>query len=163
MSKYPEKYYGDKPHFVKCQRAAILRQMQDDMIAGLNREKLIEKYGPIVGGAESRVKAYVQEAYNNLMLPEEKEKARALNSARLEELYKQCFEKKDIKNALKAIDILNKTLGIYDQPTTTVNVNTDEGKNFSLSFGNGLIIDSIDPKKQPDIQEAETVDDDENE
>lgn len=62
----------------------------------------------------------------------EREEIIAVNNARLEELVMRTFKGNDAKNALKAIDLINKTNGIYNTDTKT---DTDNDKVIKIKFG----------------------------
>ena len=62
----------------------------------------------------------------------EREELLAMNNARLEEILMRTFKNDDNKNALKAIDLINKTNGIYNaeessnQGTQTIKIKFGE-------------------------------------
>ena len=61
----------------------------------------------------------------------EKEEIVAINNARLEELVMKTFNMDDNKNAIKAIDLINKTNGIYNKEESS----GDKDMNIKIKFG----------------------------
>lgn len=61
----------------------------------------------------------------------EKEELIAVNNARLEEIFMRTFQGDDQKNALKALEIINKMNGLYEKEES--NGNTD--MNIKIKFG----------------------------
>lgn len=94
----------------------------EDIIAGLSRVKILEKYSALWECGKNTVNTIFKEAC--IKMSEEyrsdKEQVRAISNIRLEGVWDDA---KTVNQKLKTIDLINKTNNIYDN---NVNVSTGE-------------------------------------
>jgi len=102
----------------------------EDIIAGLSRVKILEKYSALWECGKSTVNTIFKEAC--IKMSEEyrsdKEQVRAISNIRLEGVWDAA---KTVNQKLKTIDLINKTNNIYDN---NVNVSTGED-GFTFEIG----------------------------
>lgn len=72
------------------------------------------------------------------------------NIVRLEKILSNAYEMGDYNLAIKSIDLLNKTAGIYKQNETNVNIQTPDS-NFKFTFG-GIDMDNTNTNKVEDVE-----------
>ena len=102
----------------------------DDIIAGLSRVKILEKYSGLWEVGKSTINTIYKEAC--IRLSEEyrsdKEQVRAISNIRLEGVWDDA---KTVNQKLKTIDLINKTNNIYDN-----NINVSAGEDgFTFEIG----------------------------
>ena len=143
MDEYTKKNVKKyKPFSSIVKKDVAIQAITNDIIAGLSKGKIIEKYMKLWGGSNRHIQQYIDEAINQIATLDNKEQIRAINAARLLQVYSECYEKGDKKTALKAIDIMNKTLNLYSPDQTNIQINNGaDNTTFTLSFGNGIKTD----------------------
>lgn len=94
-------------------RELRLRYIADDIVKGLSKKKIGEKYSELWGLGLSTIYSFYREALVTLTDEEGLEKMRDANTERLLSIYNKAIEEGDSKTALKALDLLNKTNSIY--------------------------------------------------
>ena len=106
----------------------------DDIIAGLSRVKILEKYSGLWEVGKSTINFIYNEACIRLSeeYRSEKEQVRAISNIRLEGVWD---EAKTVNQKLKTIDLINKTNNIYDN-----NINVSAGED-GFTFEIGVEID----------------------
>lgn len=107
-----------------------LRYIADDIVSGMSKRKIGEKYSEQWGIKKATVYDYYREALVELTDEEGLAKLRETNTERLLDLYRAACDKGDINAQLKAIDLLNKTNSIYQ-----TNINLGGDTEFTFSFG----------------------------
>lgn len=108
-----------------------LRYIADDVIKGLSKRKIGEKYSELWNVSPNTVYEYYREALATLTDEEGLAKLREANTERLLDLYHDAVQSNDRQSALKALDLLNKTNSIYQ---TNINIGGDT--EFTFSFDN---------------------------
>ena len=110
-------------------RELRLRYIADDIVKGLSKKKIAEKYSELWDLSFHTVYSLYREALVTLTDEEGLEKMRDANTERLLSLYNKAIEEGDSKTALKALDLLNKTNSIY---VTKVNLGTETEFKFNF-------------------------------
>ena len=107
-----------------------LRYIADDIVKGMSKRKIGEKYTELWGLSKSTIYDYYREALVELTDEEGLAKLRETNTERLLDLYREACEKGNVIAQLKAIDLLNKTNSIYQ-----TNINLGGDTEFTFNFG----------------------------
>ena len=100
-----------------------------DICAGLNNLSLYKKYKDAWNISRTGMTVLINEAYEMMKIGDEEylENLRQINIKRLEDLYTDALASNDKASALKAMDLINKTAGLY---TTKVEL----GGNTSFKY-----------------------------
>lgn len=100
-----------------------------DICAGLNNLSLYKKYKDAWNISRTGMTVLINEAYEMMKIGDEEymEELRQINIKRLEDLYTDALASNDKASALKAMDLINKTAGLY---TTKVEL----GGNTSFKY-----------------------------
>lgn len=100
-----------------------------DICAGLNNLSLYKKYKDAWNISRTGMTNLINEAYEMMKIGDEEymEELRQINIKRLEDLYTDALAANDKASALKAMDLINKTAGLY---TTKVEL----GGNTSFKY-----------------------------
>lgn len=122
------KKHGDKESY-RLSRELRLRYIADDIVKGMSKRKIGEKYSEQWGIGKPTVYDYYREALVTLTDEDGLEKMREANTERLLSLYNKAVEEGDTKTALKALDLLNRTNSVY---VTKLNLGGDT--EFTFSF-----------------------------
>ena len=119
----------DKMIIDQKKRELRLRMLAEDIVAGLSKRKIVDKYTELWGLGKATISSYYREALVTLTDEEGLEKLREANTERLLDLYNKAVAENDTKNALKALDLLNRTNSIY---VTKLNLGQDTQFVFNL-------------------------------
>ena len=113
-----------------------------DICAGLNNLSLYKKYKDAWNISRTGMTVLINEAYEMMKIGDEEymEELRQINIKRLEDLYTDALASDDKASALKAMDLINKTAGLY---TTKVEL----GGNTVFSY---VFADEEDSDNQTD-------------
>ena len=86
-----------------------------DICAGLNNLSLYKKYKDAWNISRTSMTVLINEAYEMMKIGDEEylENLRQINIKRLEDLYTDALASNDKASALKAMDLINKTAGLY--------------------------------------------------
>lgn len=120
---------ASNPSF-KLTKELRLRYIADDIVSGMSKRKIGEKYSELWNISKSTVYDYYREALVELTDEEGLAKLREANTERLLSLYRAASDKGDVNAQLKAIDLLNKTNSIYQ-----TNINLGGDTEFTFNFG----------------------------
>ena len=104
----------DNPSY-QLSRELRLRYIADDIVKGLSKRKIGEKYSEQWGIGLPAVYDYYREALVTLTDEEGLAKLREANTERLLDIYYDALKDGDRQAALKALDLLNKTNSVYVQ------------------------------------------------
>ena len=104
-----------------------------DICAGLNNLSLYKKYKDDWKISRTAMTNLINEAYEMMKIGDEEymEELRQINIKRLEELYTDALASNDKASALKAMDLINKTAGLY-----TTKVELGGNTTFKYTFAN---------------------------
>ena len=110
-------------------RDARIWMIIGDICAGLNNLSLYKKYKDAWNISRTGMTNLINEAYEMMKIGDEEylENLRQINIKRLEDLYTDALASGDKASALKAMDLINKTAGLY---TTKVEL----GGNTSFKY-----------------------------
>lgn len=100
-----------------------------DIAKGMTYTEIVNKYVNEWGLGLKTVQNYVVEAVAYMRSDAAKESLIAMNLERLDNLYSESVKEKDRKNALKAIDTINKMSGAY-----TERVKIEGDSDITLNF-----------------------------
>lgn len=121
-------------------RELRLRYIADDIVSGMSKRKIGEKYSALWNLSRPVIYDYYREALVELTDEEGLAKLRETNTERLLDLYRDACSKGDINAQLKAIDLLNKTNSVYQ-----TNINLGGDTEFVFNFG-----DAAEPESKED-------------
>ena len=122
---------GKRPAPVKLRKEIKTRLILEDIAQGVCYSDLIQKYQEQWKCSTKTVECYIRDAMEYLRSDQAVENLKNINLQRLDNLYKESANDGDRKNALKAIDLQNKTLGVYEEK---VEVTTNEPVEFVFNF-----------------------------
>ena len=110
-----------------------------DICAGLNNLSLYKKYKDAWNISRTGMTNLINEAYEMMKIGDEEymEELRQINIKRLEDLYTDALASNDKASALKAMDLINKTAGLY-----TTKVELGGNTVFRYVFGNEDVSDN---------------------
>lgn len=113
-----------------------------DICAGLNNLSLYKKYKDAWNISRTGMTNLINEAYEMMKIGDEEylENLRQINIKRLEDLYTDALASNDKASALKAMDLINKTAGLY-----TTKVELGGNTTFQYTFAN----DDEESEEQP--------------
>lgn len=94
----------------------IFKLVFDGLINGKSRPEIKDEIVNTFGITRRSATTYVQKAYKKKIELDDNELSnlRFLQLARVEKLYSEALAKKSVKDALNAIDIINKLFGLYE-------------------------------------------------
>lgn len=106
---------------------------QDILTTRMTNKELIAKYSKIFDSDVLNIPALVRSAYGYIYNQNEatKESIRKLSMERLEQIWWEASDDRDRKSQLKTIDLLNKTMNVYEQELT---VHKDDTITFDIGL-----------------------------
>ena len=106
---------------------------QDILTTRMTTKELIAKYSKIFDSDIINIPALVRSAYGYIYNQNEatKESIRKLSMERLEQIWWEASDDRDRKSQLKTVDLMNKTMGVYEQEVT---VHTDDTITFDIGL-----------------------------
>lgn len=129
----------------------------EEIAKGTLYRQIVKKYMEEWGVSYNYMHSIITESINMFNNEAIYKKLKDINVDRLTNIYAEARQQGDLDVAIKAIDKLNKTAGIYDTEKPTVNVQTDDG-NIHITFG-GVDIETLKGDKTEDVQfnEVESI------
>ena len=129
----------------------------EEIAKGTKYRQIVSKYMELWGVGYNYMHSIITESINLFKSDETYKNLKEINIDRLTGIYEKAMNQEDLDTAIKAIDKLNKTAGIYDSEKPTVNVQTDDG-NIHITFG-GVDIETLKGDKTEDVQfnEVESI------
>ena len=124
----------------------------DEIAQGTLYRQIVKKYMAEWGVSYNYMHSIITESINMFNNEAIYKKLKDINIDRLTDIYAEAREKKDLDVAIKAVDKLNKTAGIYDTDKTQVQVQTDDS-NIVITFG-GESIENVEAKFNQKPEEA---------
>ena len=99
---------------------------QDILTTRMTNKELIAKYSKLFDSDILNIPALVRSAYGYIYNQNEatKESIRKLSMERLEQIWWEASDDHDRKSQLKTIDLINKTMNVYEQEVTVHNDDT---------------------------------------
>lgn len=130
----------------------------DEIAKGTLYRQLVSKYMKEWGVSYNYMHSIITESINMFNNEAIYKKLKDINIDRLTDIYAEAREKKDLDVAIKAVDKLNKTAGIYDTEKTQVQVQTDDS-NIVITFG-GQSVESVEAQfnQKPEVAPFDEVD-----
>ena len=131
--------------------AARAMLIADSIANGQTYRQIVAKYQKEWGVSYNYMHSIITESLNLFKSEEIYKNIRDINLERLTDIYKQARTQGDLDTAIKAVDKLNKTAGVYDTEKPTVQVQADDS-NITITFG-GMTIEEA----QKQFNNSETV------
>lgn len=103
----------------------------EELAKGTTYSEIVDKFAKEWKLAPATIRTYIGDALGYMRSGEYKEDMKNVNIARLDAIYSEALVEGDRKNALKAIDLQQKSLGAYEQK---VSVSSDEPIVFQFDF-----------------------------
>ena len=137
--------------------AARAMLIADSIANGQTYRQIVAKYQKEWGVSYNYIHSIITESLNLFKSEEIYKNIRDINLERLTDIYQQARTQGDLDTAIKAVDKLNKTAGVYDTEKPTVQVQTDDG-NIHITFG-GVDIETLKGIKTEDVpfNEVESI------
>lgn len=123
----------------------------EEIAKGTKYRQIVSKYMELWGVGYNYMHSIITESINLFKSDETYKNLKEINIDRLTGIYEKAMNQEDLDTAIKAIDKLNKTAGIYDSEKPTVNVQTDDS-NITITFG-GMTLEEA----QKQFNNSETV------
>lgn len=121
--------------FVPKKRDLRVTEILQDIVAGLNKTEIITKYRKEWNCSENFVRDIITEAYVLINDEEYVKQARNINLMRLNDIYAEAVETENLNTQLKAVDLINKTAGVYADNEHSVNIQINNSdKTFEIKF-----------------------------
>lgn len=102
---------------------------------GLNQREIQQQLQAEWGVSYNYVQGFIQDALLTFKDDEIFKQIKEINNERLNKIYREAIEKGDRKNALKAIDLLNKTNGVYGDGNKVEVKNDNTNETITVTFG----------------------------
>ena len=130
----------------------------EEIAKGTLYRQIVKKYMDEWGVSYNYMHSIITESINMFNNEEVYKKLKDINVDRLTNIYAEARQQGDLDVAIKAVDKLNKTAGIYDTEKTQVQVQTDDS-NIVITFG-GESIENVEAKfnQKPDEAPFNEVD-----
>lgn len=130
----------------------------EEIAKGTKYRQIVSKYMELWGVGYNYMHSIITESINLFKSDETYKNLKEINIDRLTGIYEKAMNQEDLDTAIKAIDKLNKTAGIYDTEKTQVQVQTDDS-NIVITFG-GESIENVEAKfnQKPDEEPFNEVD-----
>lgn len=103
----------------------------NELAKGATVREICDKFKEDWGVTFNTMQNYIVEAMAGIYSDDSKDMLRNVNMFRMDNIYKEAHEEGDTKNALKALDMMNKATGAYEQ---TVKVDTEGDIEVSFNF-----------------------------
>lgn len=113
-------------------KEARIRIIREEILKGVGRPKLLDKYCDLWGVSVASIDAYIGEAYKQIReaFAVEKDNILEANIQRLWDIYNSAEKDGSRRDQLATINMINKLAGLYvDRQETTVTV-----KDFDFKF-----------------------------
>lgn len=114
--------------------AARAMLIADSIANGQTYRQIVAKYQKEWGVSYNYMHSIITESLNLFKSEEIYKNIRDINLERLTDIYQQARTQGDLDTAIKAVDKLNKTAGVYDTEKPTVQVQADDS-NITITFG----------------------------
>lgn len=122
----------------------------EEIAKGTLYRQIVKKYMDEWGVSYNYMHSIITESINMFNNEAIYKKLKDINLDRLTDIYAEARQQGDLDVAIKAVDKLNKTAGIYDTEKTQVQVQTDDS-NIVITFG-GESVETVEAKfnQKPD-------------
>lgn len=138
-----KKFEHDRDKFEKSITINARAMIIADAVAnGMTYRQIVSKYMDEWGVGYAYMHSIITESLNLFKSEEIWKNIRDINLDRLTDIYQKAISRDDLDVAIKAIDKINKTSGVYDTEKPTVQVQTEDS-NVIITFG-GQTIDQAE-------------------
>lgn len=138
----------DRDRFDKSiQINARAMMIADEIAKGTKYRQIVSKYMNEWGVSYNYMHSIITESINLFKSEEIWKNIRDINLDRLTDIYQKAMSREDLDVAIKAIDKINKTSGVYDTEKPTVQVQTEDS-NIVITFGGQTVQDLSKPKAE---------------
>ena len=131
--------------------AARAMLIADSIANGQTYRQIVAKYQKEWGVSYNYMHSIITESLNLFKSEEIYKNIRDINLERLTDIYKQARTQGDLDTAIKAVDKINKTAGVYDTEKPVVAVQADDS-NITITFG-GMTLEEAEKQ----FNNSETV------
>lgn len=114
--------------------AARAMLIADSIANGQTYRQIVAKYQKEWGVSYNYMHSIITESLNLFKSEEIYKNIRDINNERLTSIYQTAMQNGELDTAIKAIDKLNKSNGVYDTEKPTVQVQADDS-NITITFG----------------------------
>lgn len=111
---------------------------------GMTYRQIVSKYMNEWGVSYAYMHSIITESMNLFKSEDIYKKLKDINLDRLTDIYAEARQQGNLDVAIKAVDKINKTAGIYDFDKTQVQVQTDDS-NIVITFG-GESVETVEAK-----------------
>lgn len=111
---------------------------------GMTYRQIVSKYMNEWGVSYAYMHSIITESMNMFNNEDIYKKLKDINLDRLTDIYAEARQQGNLDVAIKAVDKINKTAGIYDSEKTQVQVQTDDS-NIVITFG-GESVETVEAK-----------------
>lgn len=111
---------------------------------GMTYRQIVSKYMNEWGVSYNYMHSIITESMNMFNNEDIYKKLKDINLDRLTDIYAEARQQGNLDVAIKAVDKINKTAGIYDSEKTQVQVQTDDS-NIVITFG-GESVETVEAK-----------------
>lgn len=129
----------------------------DEIAKGVKYRQIVSKYMDEWGVSYNYMHSIITESINLFKSDEIYKNLKEINIDRLTGIYEKAMNQEDLDTAIKAVDKLNKTAGIYDDKPV-VAVQADDS-NITITFG-GMTVDQLQNTNNTDTvpyNEADSI------
>lgn len=131
--------------------AARAMLIADSIANGQTYRQIVAKYQKEWGVSYNYMHSIITESLNLFKSEEIYKNIRDINNERLTSIYQTAMQNGELDTAIKAIDKLNKSNGVYDTEKPTVQVQADDS-NVVITFGGQTLEEA-----QKQFNNSETV------
>ena len=131
--------------------AARAMLIADSIANGQTYRQIVAKYQKEWGVSYNYMHSIITESLNLFKSEEIYKNIRDINLERLTDIYQQARTQGDLDTAIKAVDKINKTAGVYDTEKPVVAVQADDS-NITITFG-GMTLEEAEKQ----FNNSETV------
>lgn len=143
-----KKFEHDRDKFEKTITINARAMLIADAVAqGMTYRQIVSKYMNEWGVSYSYMHSIITESLNLFKSEEIWKNIRDINLDRLTDIYQKAMAKEDLDVAIKAVDKINKTSGVYDTEKPTVQVQTEDS-NVVITFGGQTVQELGKPEPQ---------------
>ena len=127
----------------------------DEIAKGTKYRQIVSKYMDEWGVSYNYMHSIITESINLFKSDEIYKNLKEINIDRLTGIYEKAMNQEDLDTAIKAVDKLNKTAGVYDDKPV-VAVQADDS-NITITFG-GMTVDQLQNTNKPEDVPYNSVD-----
>lgn len=119
----------------------------NDVANGMTYRQIVSKYMNEWGVSYNYMHSIITESLNLFKSEDIYKSIRDINNERLTSIYQIAMQNGDLDTAIKAVDKLNKSNGVYDTEKPTVQVQADDS-NIVITFGGQTVQELSTPSPE---------------